>query len=31
MPPLAIGQQKQVVEVRLRGDRATRYVKLRAS
>ncbi len=31
MPPLAIGQQKQVVEVRLRGDGATRYVKLRAS
>lgn len=31
MPPLAIGQQKQVVEVRLRGDRVTRYVKLRAS
>ncbi len=31
MPPLAIGQQKQVVGVRLREDHATRYVKLRAS
>ncbi|MBM3665331.1 MAG: hypothetical protein FJW92_06025, partial [Actinobacteria bacterium] len=31
MPPVAVNQRQQVVQVRLRGDRETRYVKLRAS
>jgi len=31
MPPVAVNQRGQVVQVRLRGDGATRYVKLRAS
>ena len=31
MPPIAVKERGQLVQVRLRGDRTTRYVKLRAS